>query len=111
MKKPTGVRFKEISGRKLSQYLLLALLPLVVIGGYSAILILSLLILSFLIYSLMCTTVENGIERELKNSTAAILDTVRPTTSISIKNYLRAVAGKTLRLSKAFMHDSVEKNL
>jgi len=80
-------------------------------GGYSAILILSLLILSFLIYSLMCTTVENGIERELKNSTAAILDTVRPTTSISIKNYLRAVAGKTLRLSKAFMHDSVEKNL
>jgi len=59
-----------------------------VIGGYSAILILSLLILSFLIYSLM-----------------------RTTASVSIKNYLRVEAEKTLRLSKAFMHDSVEKNL
>ncbi len=67
-------------------------------GGYSAILILSLLILSFLIYSLMRTTVENGIERELKNSTAAILDTVRTTASVSIKNYLRAVAEKNLEI-------------
>ncbi|MCD6269504.1 MAG: hypothetical protein J7J71_05150 [Deltaproteobacteria bacterium] len=78
MKKPTGVRFKVISGRKLSQYLLLALLPLVVIGGYSAILILSLLILSFLIYSLMCVTV-----------------------SVSIKNYLQVVAEKNLEIGES----------
>ncbi len=66
--------------------------------GYSAVLILSLLILSSLIYSLMRTTVEDGIERELKNSTAAILDTVRTTASVSIKNYLRAVAEKNLEM-------------
>ncbi len=37
-------------------------------GGYSALLIRSLLILSSLIYSLMRTTVENGIEHESQNS-------------------------------------------
>ena len=52
-------------------------------GEYSAVLILFLLILSFLIYSLM-----------------------RTTASVSIKNYLQVVAEKTLRLSKAFMPDS-----
>ncbi|MCK5681204.1 cache domain-containing protein [bacterium] len=67
-------------------------------GGYSAILILSLLILSSLIYSLMRTTVESGVERELKNSTIAILNTVRTTASVSIKNYLRAVAEKNLEI-------------
>ncbi len=70
-------------------------------GGYSAVIILSLLILSSLIYSLMRTTVENGIERELKNSTAAILNTVRTTASVSIKNYLRAVAEKNLEIIKS----------
>ena len=70
-------------------------------GGYSAVIILSLLILSSLIYSLMRTTVENGIERELKNSTAAILNTVRTTASVSIKNYLRAVAEKNLEIVKS----------
>ncbi len=67
-------------------------------GGYSAILILSLLILSSLIYSLMRTTVESGVERELKNSTIAILNTVRTTASVSIKNYLRSVAEKNLEI-------------
>ena len=70
-------------------------------GGYSVILILSLLILSFLVYSLVRTTVENGIERELKNSTAAILNTVRTAASVSIKNYLRSVAEKNLEIVKS----------
>ncbi len=78
MKKPVRIRFKEIPGRTLSQYLLLALLPMVVIGGYSAVLILSLLILSFLIYSLVCVTV-----------------------SVSIKNYLQVVAEKNLEIGES----------
>ena len=57
---------------------MLALLPLVVIGGYSAVLILSLLILSFLIYSLVCVTV-----------------------SVSIKNYLQVVAEKNLEIGES----------
>ena len=69
-------------------------------GGYSAILILSILLCSFVIYSLMRTTVETNIERELQNSTAAILNMVRTTASVSIKNYLRSVAEKNLEIVK-----------
>ncbi|MBN2809361.1 MAG: cache domain-containing protein [Deltaproteobacteria bacterium] len=67
-------------------------------GGYSAILVLSILLCSFVIYSLMRTTVETNIERELQNSTAAILNLVRTTASVSIKNYLRSVAEKNLEI-------------
>ncbi len=67
-------------------------------GGYSAILVLSILLCSFVIYSLMRTTVETNIERELQNSTAAILNMVRTTASVSIKNYLRSVAEKNLEI-------------
>ena len=69
-------------------------------GGYSALLILSILLCSFLVYSLMRTTVETNIERELQNSTAAILNMVRTTASVSIKNYLRSVAEKNLEIVK-----------
>ncbi len=69
-------------------------------GGYSAIFILSILLCSFIIYSLMRTTVETNIERELQNSTAAILNMVRTTASVSIKNYLRSVAEKNLEIVK-----------
>ncbi|MEA3348125.1 MAG: cache domain-containing protein, partial [Pseudomonadota bacterium] len=69
-------------------------------GGYSAILILSILLYSFVIYSLMRTTAETNIERELQNSTAAILNMVRTTASVSIKNYLRSVAEKNLEIVK-----------
>ncbi len=47
-------------------------------GEYSAVLILSLLILSFLIYSLVCVTV-----------------------SVSIKNYLQVVAEKNLEIGES----------
>ncbi len=69
-------------------------------GGYSAILVLAILLCSFVIYSLMRTTVETNIERELQNSTAAILNMVRTTASVSIKNYLRSVAEKNLEIVK-----------
>ena len=67
-------------------------------GGCSAILVLAILLCSFVIYSLMRTTVETNIERELQNSTAAILNMVRTTASVSIKNYLRSVAEKNLEI-------------
>ncbi|NPA24915.1 MAG: HAMP domain-containing protein [Deltaproteobacteria bacterium] len=70
-------------------------------GGYSAIFILSIMLCGFVIYSLMRTTLETSIERELQNSTAAILNMVRTTASASIKNYLRAVAEKNLEIVKS----------
>ena len=76
-------------------------------GGYSAIIVLSILLCSFVIYSLMRTTVETNIERELQNSTAAILNMVRTTASVSIKNYLRSVAEKNLEI----VHDIHAKQL
>ncbi|MBN2333641.1 MAG: cache domain-containing protein [Deltaproteobacteria bacterium] len=71
-------------------------------GGYSAILVISILLCSFVIYSLMRTTVETNIERELQNSTAAILNMVQTTASVSIKNYLRSVAEKNLDIVQHF---------
>ena len=71
-------------------------------GSYSAIIVLSILFCSLVIYSLMRTTVETNIERELQNSTAAILNMVRTAASVSIKNYLRSVAEKNLEIVKYF---------
>ncbi len=47
-------------------------------------------------YSVVHRTIEANIESELTNSTAALLNMVRTALSVSIKNYLRAVAEKNL---------------
>lgn len=49
---------------------------------------------SFVINSLVRSTIESNIENEMKHSTAAILNMVRTSASVSIKNYFRAVAEK-----------------
>lgn len=61
-------------------------------GGYSLVVVISLLLCSIFIYSLVRQTVEQHIESELQNSTAAILSMVQTSANVSIKNYLRAVA-------------------
>ncbi|MBA3008639.1 MAG: PAS domain S-box protein [Desulfobacula sp.] len=49
---------------------------------------------SLIIYSIVKKNVEKNIESELKNSTSAILNTVKTAVSVSIKNRLRGVAEK-----------------
>lgn len=53
---------------------------------------------SFIMYSILRTTVEANIESELKNSTETLLNMVRTAASVSIKNHLRAVAEKNLEM-------------
>ncbi len=49
-------------------------------------------------YSILRKTVEANIESELKNSVAGILNMVKTSVSVSIKNHLRAVAEKNLEI-------------
>src|SRR5512142_2014299 len=60
--------------------------------GISAAYILAITLGSTIIYSLVRTTIEENIESELKNSTSTILNMVKTSVEVSIKNYLRAVA-------------------
>ncbi|MBC2712520.1 MAG: cache domain-containing protein [Desulfosarcina sp.] len=53
---------------------------------------------SMVIYSIVRNTIEANIESELKNSTDAMLNMVRTSVSVSIKNHLRAVAEKNLEM-------------
>jgi len=53
---------------------------------------------SLIIYSIVKQNVETNIESELKNSTSAILNTVKTAVSVSIKNRLRGVAEKNYEI-------------
>lgn len=64
------------------------------LGGYSIVFILASLLGGAVIYYTVRSTIETNIERELTNSTAAILNMVQTAASTSIKNHLRAVAEK-----------------
>ena len=64
------------------------------LGGYTLIFILATLLGGAVIYSTVRSTIERNIERELTNSTAAILNMVRTAASTSIKNHLQAIAEK-----------------
>jgi len=64
--------------------------------SYSAIFIFTLALGGFITHFVLKRTIEANIESELKKSTAAILNMVRTSVSVSIKNYLRAAAEKNL---------------
>jgi PAS domain S-box-containing protein len=70
--------------------------------GYSLLFVLTIALGSAVMYGLLRSTMEENIERELTNSTAAILNMVRTAASVSIKNHLRAVAEKNLELVQHF---------
>ncbi len=62
--------------------------------GISFACILAITVGSTVIYALVRRTIEQNIESELKNSTSTILNMVRTSVEVSIKNHLRAVAEK-----------------
>ncbi|MCP3951827.1 MAG: PAS domain S-box protein [Desulfobacterales bacterium] len=64
--------------------------------SYASIFIFTLALGGFITHSVLKKTVEANIESELQKSTTAILNMVRTSVSVSIKNYLRAVAEKNL---------------
>jgi len=70
--------------------------------SYSAAFIVVLSLSSMVMYGVMRQTVETSIESELTNSTSALLNMVRTAVSVSIKNYLRAVAEKNLEVVEHF---------
>ncbi len=62
--------------------------------SYSFVFILSMSLGCTLIFSIVRNNIEKNIESELKNTTTTILNLVETSATVSIKNYLRAVAEK-----------------
>lgn len=67
---------------------------------YSSTFVVIMALSSIIIYSIVKSTVERHIESELKNSTAAILNSVRTAVSVSIKNHMRATAENNYKIVK-----------
>lgn len=75
------------------------------IGSFTIIFITATLLGSAVIYYTVKSTIETNIERELTNSTAAILNMVQTATTTSIKNHLRAVAEKNKEIIQGIYID------
>ena len=65
-------------------------------------------IAGMVIYSQVRAIIKQGIEQELLRTTESIASMVRTNASVSIKNYLRAVAEKNLDVAR-FLHREVER--
>jgi two-component system, NtrC family, sensor kinase len=70
--------------------------------NYSLAFTVSLTLGSILIYSFVQKSLTQNIESELKNTTEAILNMVRTSADVSIKNHLRAVAEKNLSIAQFY---------
>ena len=70
--------------------------------SYSSIFIFTLAMGGFITHAILKKTFEANIESELKQSTTTILNMVRMSVSVSIKNHLRAVAEKNLDIVRHF---------
>ena len=75
--------------------------------SYSIVFILSISLGSIFIYLSVRENIKTRIERELNNSTKAILNLVSTSAAVSIKNHLRAVAEKNLELVHYYYKRSV----
>lgn len=75
--------------------------------SYSLILALSLTIGSGVIFFFVKAVIETNIENELKNTTQTILNMVRTSAGVSIKNHLRAVAEKNMEITDHFYKKAV----
>lgn len=75
------------------------------LGGYTLIFILATLLGGAVLYRQVRITIENNIENELTNATAAIQNMVRTAASTSIKNHLRAIAEKNREIVLSIYND------
>ncbi len=65
---------------------------------------------SLVIYAFMRATIETNIENELKISTTTILNMVKTSATVSVKNYLRAVVEKNKEIVE-YCYDQYKKGL
>lgn len=70
--------------------------------SYSIVFILSISLGSAFIYFFVRKNIQHNIESELHNTTNAILNMVRTSAAVSVKNHLRAIAEKNLELIQYF---------
>ncbi|GAB6904185.1 putative Histidine kinase [Desulfosarcina cetonica] len=70
--------------------------------SYSALFLLWLSICSAIMFFFLKESIQANIESELKNTTQTILNMVRTSASVSIKNHLRAVAEKNREIAQHF---------
>ncbi len=70
--------------------------------AYSIVFILSISLGSIFIYGIVRQNIQKNIKSELTNTTNAILNMVRTSAAVSIKNHLRAVAEKNLEIVRYF---------
>ncbi len=73
--------------------------------GISIAYVLTITLGSSIIYTLVRTTIEKNIEAELQNSTSTILDMVRTSAQVSIKNHLRGVAESNREIVEHFYEE------
>ena len=76
--------------------------------SYSAVFLLTLTIGTVIIFFFVKASIEENIESELKNTTQTILNMVRTSASVSIKNHLRAVAEKNREIAQHFYNRALE---
>ncbi|QTA80576.1 Histidine kinase domain-containing protein, double Cache 2 and HAMP and PAS domains-containing [Desulfonema limicola] len=72
--------------------------------SYTAVFIITIMLGSIIIYSIAQQSIESNIESELKNSTNTILNMVRTSAAVSLKNYFRAAAEKNKDVAAYFYH-------
>jgi len=75
--------------------------------SYSAVFILSLTVGSAIIFSFVKEAIKANIESELTNTTQTILNMVRTSADVSIKNHLRAVAEKNKEIAQHFYRQAL----
>ena len=74
--------------------------------SYSLTFLLVLSLAGFVIYSVVRTTIEKNIEKELQNSTKLILNMVKAAIDTSIRNHLRAIAETNKALITDLYHQA-----
>jgi len=79
--------------------------------SYSITFLLALAFGVLIIYSMVSTTLEQNIEKELKNSTDTILGMVKTATDASIRNHLRAIAENNRNIVQGFYNQVQNKVL
>lgn len=79
--------------------------------SYTLTFILTITAASVVIYYAVRKNIEHNIESELKNSTATLLNMVRTSAAVSLKNYLRAVAEKNREIVMHFYFQHMQGQL
>ena len=70
--------------------------------SYSLVFVISMSLGFAVLYSIVRKNIEANIESELKNTTTTILNLVKTSAAVSIKNYLRAIAEKNVEIVRYY---------